>query len=131
MTEQKFKVGDRVKFAGTEGVVKRILNERQKDEILLVVFDDNNGELWFGKDGSLNVWEVKFLDRLTLIERPKRMVKKKVTMYQPVMKFKDDDLGVWYEINCELCASEELAMKKGDVVGTHAVEVEMLEEGDV
>jgi len=65
------------------------------------------------------------------VERPKRMVKKKVTMYQPVMKFKDDDLGVWYEINCELCASEELAMKKGDVVGTHAVEVEMLEEGDV
>lgn len=132
MTEQKFKVGDKVRFAGTEGVVIEVDIDHKYST--RVMFEDDIGRVfWFGTDGKHPTYN----DRLTLIERPKKLVKRVMwqcvhqrmdLMHEPI--FRDEEM---YETKEDALKFLDMLEKSDGYksIGVVAVEVEMLEEGDV
>jgi hypothetical protein len=120
MTEQKFKVGDRVRFAGTEGVVTVVSGYNHgsiTEPKYLVKFGEH--QLSFMEDGDYYPGGI-FLDRLTLIERPKNLVKK--TLWAAIY----NDLSV----SVHLHETKEKALAhRGISIGAVAVEVEISEDG--
>ena len=75
----KFQVGDRVKFAGCEGVVDNVLEDCKYS--IRVRFDTYLNPISFTEDGKLDFWNKEPL--LTLIERPKKKKKVWVNIYPP------------------------------------------------
>lgn len=123
MTEQKFKTGDKVRFAGTEGVVKECVPE-SKTWSYGVEFEGQESYEYFDRDGAFSSFRA-FNDRLTLIERPKRMVKR--TMWMAIRK---DCLNQTHCYNWVYDSKDEALKAYDDVIGAYPVEVELFAEGE-
>lgn len=83
MTEQKFQLNDRVSAFGVEGVVKKV---DLVNPPVGVDFDTYPNRIYFDSDGKYERWHKE--PSLTLIERPKKMKKVWVNLYNDENKSK-------------------------------------------